>query len=248
MQIDRGEEFTQMAESAMTKMAIDEQRSEFENFFSQMLIFADESKSQLFQDLWAWWESGCKKEGYFVEFGAASGVKLSNTYMLEKIAGWKGILAEPHPKFQASIAAHRSCFKTDKCVFSSSGKKLKFLAVPYGELSRLADIDPDDSHEKKGKRQQASEVEVETISLADLLDLAEAPSEIDYMSVDTEGSEYEILSAFDFKSRRIRFISVEHNRTPARERIFTLLSSNGYRRKWEDFSRFDDWYVLDDGS
>lgn len=242
----REAEFAEATNNALTRMRDRAQRGRFQQFIRDMGPFADQAKGQLFQDLWAWWESGLKRGGYFVEFGAASGVKLSNTYLLEKSAGWDGILAEPHPKFQASLAANRSCFMTDKCVYSVTGQRLKFLAVRYGELSRLADVSPDDEHEKQGKRSAGSEVEVETISLDDLLETAKAPKLIDYMSVDTEGSEYEILSAFDFERWKVRLLTVEHNRTSAREKLYKLLTDNSYRRQWEEFSRFDDWYVLDE--
>lgn len=69
------------------------------------------------------------------------------------------------------------------------------------------------------------------------------PKEIDYLSVDTEGSEFSILSAFDFDAYRIRVITVEHNFTPAREQIRDLLESRGFVRKMESVSLVDDWYV-----
>ena len=166
---------------ALARMQGGEQRARFKSFIRDMAPFASEAKGQLFQDLWAWWESDLKRAGYSVEFGAASGVKFSNTYLLEKSAGWNGIVAEPHPKFQSSLAATRECFKTDKWVYSATGERLKFLAVRYGELSRLMDVSPEDEHEKKGKRLLAEEDEVETISLDDLLALAKAPETIDYM-------------------------------------------------------------------
>ena len=82
-----------------------------------------------------------------------------------------------------------------------------------------------------------------TISLNDLLLEANAPVDIDYMSVDTEGSEFEILQALDFERWNIALFSIEHNRTPMRERILDLMSRHGYRRKWPELSQLDDWYV-----
>ena len=55
--------------------------------------------------------------------------------------------------------------------------------------------------------------------------------EIDYLSIDTEGSEYEILAAFPFEDWDIRLITVEHNFTPMREDIRTLLERHGYVRQ-----------------
>ncbi len=70
-----------------------------------------------------------------------------------------------------------------------------------------------------------------------------APAEIDYLSIDTEGSELEILRAFDFDRWNVRLISVEHNHTPLRQPLYDLLTARGYVRKWPELSAFDDWYV-----
>jgi hypothetical protein len=81
------------------------------------------------------------------------------------------------------------------------------------------------------------------ISLNDLLIEAQAPQDIDFLSIDTEGSELKILAHFDFDRWNLRTISVAHNRTKMRERIFDLLTSRGYRRKWPEMSYYGDWYV-----
>jgi len=86
---------------------------------------------------------------------------------------------------------------------------------------------------------------VQTVSLEDLLKKNNAPKYIDYLSIDTEGSEYEILSAFNFDEFNIKVITVEHNFTHQRELIFTLLTKHGYKRKYDYVSEFDDWYVKD---
>ncbi|MBK7635080.1 MAG: FkbM family methyltransferase [Saprospiraceae bacterium] len=53
---------------------------------------------------------------------------------------------------------------------------------------------------------------------------------IDYLSIDTEGSEYDILSSFNFDRYTFGIITVEHNYTAYRDRIKDLLESKGYRR------------------
>jgi hypothetical protein len=76
--------------------------------------------------------------------------------------------------------------------------------------------------------ERAKKYFVDTISLIDPLSEYGAPHEIDYLSIDTEGSEYEILEAFDFEKFHIKIITCEHNYTTNRENIYSLLAKNGY--------------------
>ena len=88
-------------------------------------------------------------------------------------------------------------------------------------IKELIDID---SFSKKSKDfyKTGRKYKVPTISLLDLLDIHNAPKFIDYLSIDTEGSEYEILNAFDFNKYKFRVITCEHNFTPMREKIYKL--------------------------
>lgn len=101
------------------------------------------------------------------------------------------------------------------------------------------------SDHHREKRSGASTYEVRTISLVDLLALYKAPSVIDYLSIDTEGSELDILSAFDFSKYTVRLITVEHNYTSNRESIHALLARHGYHRVFSELSAWDDWYILE---
>jgi hypothetical protein len=85
---------------------------------------------------------------------------------------------------------------------------------------------------------------VNSVSLADMLERHSAPRDIDYLSIDTEGSEFAILEAFDFQKYRVRCITCEHNFGPDRQRTQDLLSSQGYLRTFNEVSLFEDWYVL----
>jgi hypothetical protein len=84
---------------------------------------------------------------------------------------------------------------------------------------------------------------VQTVSLEDLLQEHQVPPKNDYLSIDTEGSEFEILSHFDFAKYEISVITCEHNFTASREKLFDLLTSHGFVRTMQAISNVDDWYV-----
>ncbi|MEL6666527.1 MAG: FkbM family methyltransferase [Pseudomonadota bacterium] len=201
--------------------------------------------SQILQDLWVLYSLDEIRKGYFVEFGACDGKLLSNTLLLEESYGWKGILAEPNREWHAALAEARSAKIVHKCVAPRTGETVPFMATDQRpELSRMADIIPSDIHERNGNRSQHSLYDVETISLLDLLRQNDAPEVIDYLSIDTEGSEFEILSTFDFDAYQFRLITVEHaGESEKRERIRELLERHGYHRWLPELTRWDDWYV-----
>ena len=199
------------------------------------------SKSQILQDLFVLHELEEKEDGYFVEFGATNGIDSSNSYMLEKFYNWNGILAEPGKIWHEKLRENRRCKIDHRCVWSQTGEDLEFNQVNEPELSTINAYSGADRYRQY--REEGSKYYVETISLNDLLRTHGAPPEIDYMSIDTEGSEYQILSAFDFEKYHIKIITCEHNYTDARDKLFSLLSSKGYVRKFQEFSEVDDWYV-----
>ena len=66
---------------------------------------------------------------------------------------------------------------------------------------------------------------------------------IDFLSIDTEGSEYDILRSLNFKKYKITSICVEHNfNFKKRRNIFNLLSKYNYVRLFKNFSAYDDFY------
>jgi FkbM family methyltransferase len=178
-----------------------------------------------------------------VEFGATDGEYLSNTHLLETRLGWTGILCEPARSWSAALEQNRNSIVDSRCVWRETGKKISFREVSEGEISTLNIFAGSDNHFKK--RKKGTLYDVETVSLLDLLREHEAPSKIDYLSIDTEGSEFEILEAFDFTEFSFEVITVEHNYTAKRAATHDLLLRQGYRRVFEELSRFDDWYLFE---
>lgn len=200
------------------------------------------SKSQIAQDLFVLSELNFKKKGFFVEFGATNGVELSNTYLLEKYFDWSGILSEPAKIWHKNLKINRKVNIETDCIWSSSNHVLSFNETEVAELSSIDNFAKNDFHSVS--RKNCITYNVKTISLNDLLDKYDSPLFIDYLSIDTEGSEYDILSSFDFSKYKIKIITCEHNYSSQREKIFQLLTKNNYIRKYTDISKFDDWYVL----
>jgi FkbM family methyltransferase len=199
------------------------------------------SKSQLGQDILALAVKGVDSPGFFVEFGAADGVALSNSYILEKQFGWSGILCEPSKSWHQALWRNRNCTIDTRCVYSASGQKISFSENYLGELSAITQYAEPNSHGLL--KRTTSSYEVDTISLQDLLLSHGAPKYIEFLSIDTEGSEFEILKNFDFQSYRFGAICVEHNFADTREKINSLLLANGYQQVQADLSDFDDWYI-----
>ena len=206
------------------------------------------STSQLSQDLFVSYFTELKKNGFFVEFGATDGVTLSNTYIFEKYCNWTGILAEPLPFWHNDLIKNRKCIIDKRCIFSESNLKKKFVnTYESPELSGLEDELKDYSSTidfNVEARKKKEIIIVKTVSLEDLLKEYKAPKKIDYLSIDTEGSEYTILKNFNFKLYEISIITIEHNYIDdQRNNIKSLLEKNNFVRVFEKISRMDDWYI-----
>jgi FkbM family methyltransferase len=208
--------------------------------YASLYKYSTKSTSQIFQDLFAINELNYLRDGFFVEFGAFDGITDSNSLLLEKEFNWRGILAEPSKRIFLKLSQNRkNNMLDDRAVFSNTGLKILFNETVLPSLSTIDSFSGSDGWD----RSKGVKYVVDTISLQDLLIEKNAPKRINYLSLDTEGSEFEILKFFDFESFEIDIITVEHNFGESREKVWHLLIANGYSRKYENISSFDDWYV-----
>ncbi len=189
------------------------------------------------------WELGEMRNGYFVEFGATDGVTNSNTALLEREYGWHGILAEPNPAWHRRLRQSRHAHIDPRCLAARTGEQVEFVLVEDPELSTIATYAGGDHFAEVRRRGES--ISVETVALNDLLAAHGAPGTIDYMSIDTEGSEWEILSTFDFSRWQVRLLSIEHNNTEREHQIDDLMAQHQYRRVFREFSQWDAWYRAD---
>lgn len=221
-------------EHSILKLSID--------FFSFCNKYKSQSNSQFLQDLFVLYFLNIKKNGFFVEFGACDGIDLSNTLILEKKLNWNGILAEPDKYYFESLQKNRNCLTSNLIIFNESDLVMKFTHV-YNDpkLSTISDYVNYDSH--RTSRSMGKIFDVTTITLDTLLDSFNAPNLIDFISIDTEGSELKIVEAFSF-SRKVLLWTIEHNHNQiTRFKLHEIMQKKGYKRVLEGFSECDDWYV-----
>jgi FkbM family methyltransferase len=213
-------------------------------FIDFALRRAARSHAQLFQDVLVEYVLG-ERHGTYVEVGAFDGETYSNTLYLERDLGWTGVLAEPASVHHEKIRRVRPRSRLEtRCVFDKSGERVTFSEMQLGELSTVEGFAHGD-HMARHRHKRAS-YEVATVSLDDLIAEHLGDAGVDYISIDTEGTEYKILSASSLKSRPA-LLTIEHNHSASREKIRDLMvGRHGYVNLMSSISCFDDWYVRGD--
>ncbi len=163
-----------------------------------------------------------KYEGYFVDLAANAAVNLSNTYQLEEKLDWGGICIEPNPRYWRSLS-HRQCHVAGAVVGKERMEEVKYRM--YNDLWRRAAsggieefIDP---NIPKGEEMPTL---LYTVPIEEILEKYNAPSIMDYLSLDIEGAEYMVMSHFPFTKYRFRVMTIER---PSQDMV-NLLYDNGY--------------------
>lgn len=187
--------------------------------------------SQSGQDAWL---EACvfkgKRGGVFAEIGGHDGITGSNCLWFELMRGWSGLLAEPAPALHAQAERIRRCPCLRVAVAAAAGEA-EFLDVQAGLTQMgglVASYDPETrARVEADPRHQGTVIKVPTRPLAAVLD-DHGLTEIDYVSLDIEGGEMAVLSAFPFENYRIAAWTIENNRGDTA--IPELMQSKGYRR------------------
>jgi Methyltransferase FkbM domain len=135
-----------------------------------------------------------KRGGYFVDLAANDATIISNTYALERHYGWQGICIEPNPLYWKNLSSFRSC----DIVAAVVGRRrmdavhFRFAGAEYGGIA-AAGFD----NNAKFQNSRGSMLQY-TVTLYEVLQRANAPRDIDYLSLDVEGAESFILMPQDW--------------------------------------------------
>lgn len=184
--------------------------------------------AQAGQDLWVVEMLKGRRDGFYVDIGAHDGLVHSNTLLLERDYGWNGVCVEPQdvPFEQLAAARRAACVQT--AVLDYDGA----VAFMNDHVSSSGTIVP-------------------CMTLTTVLEAVDAPRTIDYLSIDVEGSELEVLNGLDFNAYTVNLITIEHNlylRGPEhKDAIYSLLTALDFERVCEDvvapgYGAYEDWF------
>lgn len=212
-------------------------------FMDFALSNSQRSYSQWCQDLFVMWALDDMQGGRYVEIGGADGVTHSNTLALQRTLGWSGTLVEPDPQMFKVLKQTRGTVDTVRqAAIAPDGGVGTGVLRRMGQLSSLTGWEGDDMHAEM-RRSSSDLVSVELIDIHSVLALT---GRIDYLSLDVEGAELDIIEGIDWtRVEAPRVITVEHNfREAQRLKMLGLLSQRGYREVFPEqawLTRGDLW-------
>lgn len=157
-----------------------------------------------------------KTDGVFVDIGANDGISFSNTYFFEKELKWTGVCFEPLESAFQKLQANRTSINIKACA-SNEDKFDFFLSISgYGEMLSGLKSKYDVRHLQrvyttiKEYGGTIEEIEIKCIDINKVLE-SNLIKNVDFISIDTEGNELEILKTINFEKIHVKAITVENN-------------------------------------
>jgi len=170
-----------------------------------------------------------RRGGVFVDVGGYDGVTGSNTLFFEMFRAWTGLLIEP----VADLLARACEVRRNPCigaVVSGEASECDFLEVTAGFRQMSGRFETYDADLLKRLRAHPEHGElirrVETRTLADILS-EHRLSQVDYLSLDIEGGELDVLKTFPFEAVKVGIFSIEN--ALGHPEIHALMTARGYR-------------------
>jgi len=172
----------------------------FTPFLRRLKARKGKSLSEYYQDLWVIREAlPTLQSGFFVDVGAADGYNDSNTFLLENAYGWKGLCVEANPFFYERLCKNRKVPCINVCISDQKGSA---YFITQGLQSKMVSEEEIEANQEGVHRLKAD-------TLANILRDANAPKNIDYLSLDIEGAEDLALGEFPFDEWTFKSITIE---------------------------------------
>src|SRR4051794_9864906 len=193
------------------------------------------SYAQRFEDFHLWRCFDGQERGFYIDIGAGHPV-YDNVSFAFYLAGWHGITVEPNPALARLARAVRPRDQLHQAlVGATSGEATLYLQSEFHGLSTTVAEHAVTAEKETGRSAEAMTLPVTTLAA---LCKQHASSTFEFLKVDVEGAEADVLRGADFSRFRPKVIVVEAIKpftlAPAWDEWEPLLSRHGYAYVWDD--------------
>jgi FkbM family methyltransferase len=205
------------------------------------------SYAQRFEDLYLMHCFGERSDGFYIDIGSGHPV-YDNSSLMFYVKGWHGITVEPNPLLARLTRAVRPRDRHMEALVGAAGGEATFYLVnEYHGLSTTIE-----SHARSALTQFGKTSEAIRVPMTTLEDICEqhAPPAFDFLKVDVEGAEQDVLLHGDWRRFRPRIVVVEalapYTLAPAWQAWEPFLARHGYRYFW--FDTLNRYYLAEEAS
>jgi FkbM family methyltransferase len=181
--------------------------------------------SQYLQDFFVFLYFQEKRGGFYIDIGANDGITLSNTFVFEQL-GWKGICIEPLPEIFVKLQANRRCDLFNVALSNRNDDHFEFAQVFGPDMlstSKELLVKRRDAINAYGGKIKFITVKAMTFDAL----MKNYPKDIDFLSLDIEGGELNLLKSIDFNKYHFKCITVENNEP--NKVIINFMNKKGYK-------------------
>ena len=182
---------------------------------------------------------------FLLRLGGGDPLIASNSYLLQESFGWNGIIVEPNPELiKKTIDIRCNNEKVSVYPFALANRNGVENFLPSGMLGTFERFIDGDFHSKQRNKLKNTEglIKVETKTPYTFIEECKI-KQIDFLSLDTEGSEWEIISNWPFELIRPTAICIEVNDRSSASDILQFLESKNYINVFTKLSKYDLWFI-----
>src|ERR1700685_3720829 len=205
------------------------------------------SYAQRYEDLYLMRCFGERPDGFYIDVGSGHPV-YDNVSFAFYLKGWRGITVEPNPWLsQLSRAVRPRDRHVEALIGAAAGDAKFYLVQDFHGLSTMIEGHARSALEEFGKAADA--ITVPRMTLRELC-AGGAPATFDFLKVDVEGAEPEVLLSGDWRRYRPKVVVVEalapYTQAPAWDGWEPFLAGHGYRYVW--FDSLNRYYLAEEAS
>ena len=174
------------------------------------------------------------KNGFFMDIGAHDGKSINNTLYFEESNNWTGVNVEPIKKVYNDLVVNRpNCININCAVCNNDGISEFICNKGYTEMISGIKDTFDPRHMQRLQRENrrygstTEIIEVETKRLETICD-SHKITHINYLSIDVEGAEFEVIKSINFDKVYIDVIGFENNYEDTSIPIVEYLKERNY--------------------